>query len=288
MARKKGIVWKHYTEITGKKSKEGQCTYCGCKYVSNVARMEKHLIKCKSAPFEVKEQFSKTKRQKFITHRHKQSREPVPGTSRSSCHSSNSESEECADTADDKSSESNDTDISETEAAHSQVDTTRERTSQHSRSQRPITGFLDKISETEQGKLEELFATAIYASAAPLSMAENPYWLEFLSRMRPSFFVPTRHLSNPLLEKAYNKINTDIKEKMNASQNITIISDGWSNLRNESIINVVLATPEPVFYKAFESGLFSDAYHHHVYNIISSLYNVLLLFINAKNIYTRH
>jgi len=156
--------------------------------------------------------------------------------------------------ADDKSSETSNTDLSETEAAHSQVDTTWEHTSQHSRSQQPITGFLNNISDTEQGKLEELFATAVYASGAPLSMAENPYWLEFLNRMRPSFRVPSCHdLFNPLLEKWYDKINTDIKENTNASQNITIISDGWSKQRNE-----------PAFYKAFESGLCSDAYHEYV------------------------
>ena len=36
--------------------------------------------------------------------------------------------------------------------------------------------------------------------------------------------------------------------------NITIVSDGWSNLRNESIINITLATLESIFYKAVEAG----------------------------------
>jgi hypothetical protein len=31
--------------------------------------------------------------------------------------------------------------------------------------------------------------------------------------------------------------------------------DGWSSIGNESIVNLVLTTPHPVFYKSFETGV---------------------------------
>lgn len=107
MTRKKGLVWKHFSEILTAKNKQGQCKYCGDKHVSNVARMEKHLIKCKSAPFQVKEQFSSQGGKKMVTHKHKrQVSEPVPSTSNQNF-SSNIDSD---DFQDDKSCESSDTD----------------------------------------------------------------------------------------------------------------------------------------------------------------------------------
>lgn len=43
MARKKGLVWKHFTELKSGKYKQGQCRYCGIKYISNVDHMQKHV-----------------------------------------------------------------------------------------------------------------------------------------------------------------------------------------------------------------------------------------------------
>ena len=39
-----------------------------------------------------------------------------------------------------------------------------------------IINFADKITTQEQKKYDTLLATAIYASASPFSMVENPHW----------------------------------------------------------------------------------------------------------------
>lgn len=114
------------------------------------------------------------------------------------------------DFQDDKSSESSDTDAAGltykhpnhkshkhtstmTLASSNNIHTLKKKTSYCSKSQYPITGFIENISEVEQKKLKELLATAVYASGALLSMVYNPYWLEFLNRLCPSFNIPQRH-----------------------------------------------------------------------------------------------
>ena len=95
----------------------------------------------------------------------------------------------------------------------------------------------------------------MYASGAPLNMVENPYWKDFFRRAHPSFILPSRHaVSNPLLDKMSHDIESELLSKLNDSNSLTIISDGWCNIRNESIINFIVAVSEPFFYKSIEPG----------------------------------
>lgn len=44
------------------------------------------------------------------------------------------------------------------------------------------------------------------------------------------------------------------KIKVEKAPTLFLECDSWSNVRNEGIINVILKTPEPVFYKSIEVG----------------------------------
>jgi len=73
--------------------------------------------------------------------------------------------------------------------------------------------------------------------------------------MRPAFKIPTRYeLSGSLLLKEYEKINSLVEEQIAAAESVAIICDGWSNLRNDSIINFVVTTPFPLLYKIITTG----------------------------------
>jgi len=44
------------------------------------------------------------------------------------------------------------------------------------------------------------------------------------------------------------------QEKIQKSNVLTLVSDGWSNIRNDGIIGFVVCTPEPIFYKSVPMG----------------------------------
>ena len=104
-----------------------------------------------------------------------------------------------------------------------------------------VTFFLQEI-------LNQALAKAILVSGSPLSLVEHPLWIAFFKKIRPAFSVPTRsRISTTYLNAEYTALQTEIKEELASCKNLHLQCDGWSNLRNESIIDFVVTTPEPRF-----------------------------------------
>ncbi|XP_050064229.1 uncharacterized protein LOC126553086 [Aphis gossypii] len=115
--------------------------------------------------------------------------------------------------------------------------------------------FVDSITIEEQDKLEELYARALYSSGTPLDFAEDSYWRQFFVRIRPAFKIPSRHIiSNKLLDSEYARVNADVHLKMTISKNLSLQCDSWSNIRNEAIMNFIICTPSPVYYKSIATA----------------------------------
>ncbi|KAF2905884.1 hypothetical protein ILUMI_00296 [Ignelater luminosus] len=73
---------------------------------------------------------------------------------------------------------------------------------------------------------------------------------EFFKRIRPSLQLPSRHnLSSTLLQNVHNNVQLQVQNSLANAYVVGIQCDGWSNIRNDSIINFIVTTPQPVFYK---------------------------------------
>ena len=100
------------------------------------------------------------------------------------------------------------------------------------------------MSESEQINADKHLARAIYASGSPLQLTANKHWKRFFQVIRPAYIAPSRYmLSNNLLDSEYNRVKEKAKETTDNSDCLCIISDGWSNILNESIINFLITTP---------------------------------------------
>ncbi|RXG69628.1 hypothetical protein Avbf_02688 [Armadillidium vulgare] len=98
-------------------------------------------------------------------------------------------------------------------------------------------------------------ARAIFASGCPLSLVENSYWRKAFEVLRPSYKLPSRfHLTNKYLEEEYETIKRKCQEYLKLTTSVAILCDGWTNIRNEAIINFVISTPKPIFWKSLPSG----------------------------------
>ena len=60
-------------------------------------------------------------------------------------------------------------------------------------------------------------------------------------------------LRHHFLEEQYEEVSGEVAEKIAAALFITLISDGWSGVQKRHVLNVILATPEPVFMKNVET-----------------------------------
>lgn len=88
----------------------------------------------------------------------------------------------------------------------------------------------------------------------PLSLLEHPLWIKALQNLKPDYEPPTRRiLASSLLTSEYEKTKAEIMEKINNATVLHLAIDGWSNLRNESIMNIIIYTPKPFFYKFIDT-----------------------------------
>ncbi|XP_031327746.1 uncharacterized protein LOC116167597 [Photinus pyralis] len=118
-----------------------------------------------------------------------------------------------------------------------------------------VESFVDVMKVEEHQQLTALFAKAVFTSNTPLSITENRNWKLFFKRLRPSFTLPGRYLlSHRLLDEEFERVQIHVEETLNISENLALQCDGWSNLRNESVINVIITTPRPLFVKSVLSG----------------------------------
>jgi Protein of unknown function (DUF 659) len=75
-------------------------------------------------------------------------------------------------------------------------------------------------------------------------------------------FPLAKSLSGKLLDNQYEDTLAKVLEMIHDSENMTITSDGWTNVRGDHIVNFILKAPgrSPLFYKAINtSGLAQNA-----------------------------
>lgn len=64
-------------------------------------------------------------------------------------------------------------------------------------------------------------------------------------------------LSGPFLEKEFKSVSSLVSEAIAAAHSVGLAVDGWSNIRNEPIVNFVITTPKPFLYKVLPTGKLS-------------------------------
>jgi len=89
---------------------------------------------------------------------------------------------------------------------------------------------------------------AIYVTGAPLHMTDHPLWKEVFSTLRPSYQPPTRKkIATTILDAEFEDMQAIVTSTVAEAENLNLQCDGWSNVRNEGILNFVITTPKPVF-----------------------------------------
>ena len=113
---------------------------------------------------------------------------------------------------------------------------------------------MDRMDGVENDKLQLLFAECVYASGVSFHAVTTKRWKEFFARIRPNFELPTRQqLGGGLLEKSYQKNVKTVDVYLEKTDYISLVIDGWTNIRKDAIINIVAMTPAPLFVKSIDT-----------------------------------
>lgn len=57
-------------------------------------------------------------------------------------------------------------------------------------------------------------------------------------------------MSNSLLDAEYGRVKIDMNKKINDSVALALVVDGWSNILGKGVLDFIVTTPLPIFYKA--------------------------------------
>lgn len=102
--------------------------------------------------------------------------------------------------------------------------------------------------------LDQLLSKAIFVSGSPFSIVNHPLWARFFNELQPLYKLPSRKaISTTHLEAIYKEMVEEITDELKTINNLHLQCDGWSNQRNEGIINFIIAKPEPVFVKSLNT-----------------------------------
>ncbi|CAG8755210.1 15804_t:CDS:1, partial [Dentiscutata erythropus] len=126
--------------------------------------------------------------------------------------------------------------------------------------------------KVDQKELENLLARAFYLAGISFNIIENNDIKAVFQKDIPWFKVPSRyHLSNTLLNQEYVKIKQLVESILNESEYLCITSNGWSNIHRLQVINYMITTPRPFFYKA----IFTGKKHHTAINLARGIENII-------------
>lgn len=221
----RSLVWEEFTVVDGCPV----CKYCGSSLstFSSGTRLEGHIRSCRKAPQRLKELFS---------------------------------------SAEDSSMESSPTQHSpELKRPRADgVDRSESQSSGGSQTNLYAVRITKEFIETATDKL----ARMIYGCNVPFHIVEHPAFVDFVSLINPAFGhrLPSRkEVAGSLLSRHFEKTKEEIIQLVEKSECVCVVSDCWSNIRHQSVVNFMVTFPEqpPVLLDA----RFTEADHHTAENM---------------------
>ena len=151
---------------------------------------------------------------------------------------------------------------------------TPERSVKRRRPESPLTPFVDSMKPDEAKSIHAVLADFIFSAGLPFSIVEHPKFKLLAKRLRPMYDPPTRKtIVNKYLDAQYKTLKTTFSNKLAQKPlRFTLVTDGWTNTRQESIINYVLVDPIGKAY--FHSSNATGAAAHNAEFLSSELIQI--------------
>jgi hypothetical protein len=114
-----------------------------------------------------------------------------------------------------------------------------------------------KLSESEAANVNKLLLRWFVTSAIPFNAVDNIWAREFFKAINHNYKpVSRRTLSDVLLLQEYNEVSGLIQTKIESSDNISLVVDGWTDLTGKSIYAIVLGFSDGTeqLYKIFDAS----------------------------------
>jgi hypothetical protein len=108
-------------------------------------------------------------------------------------------------------------------------------------------------------EIDKAIGNLFIRSGMSFRIADSPGWINMIEKINPNYAKHTpsaKVLSGRLLDQQFTDIRSNIQEILRNSENLTLTSDGWTNLRKEHLVNFVVKAPGnlPMFFKSIDTS----------------------------------
>ena len=116
--------------------------------------------------------------------------------------------------------------------------------------QKTMSEFAVKTTESQKSILDMKIAKFFYANNIAFNVANSKEYKEMLEALRPGYSGPNRlNLGGKLLDAASLEAEELLKHKLSESRStVTLLVDGWTNIKNEPIIATCIHTGLKSFF----------------------------------------
>lgn len=118
-----------------------------------------------------------------------------------------------------------------------------------------IDEYVTRFRADAKTDLENLIAKALISSNTPFAFVENYFFRKLIEKLGYPFELPNRRqIAGNILERLHEDSHSVIEFKIENADYVSIDIDNWQNIKSLSVLNIIICTPDPVFYKSFETG----------------------------------
>ncbi|RHZ00579.1 hypothetical protein DYB35_011184 [Aphanomyces astaci] len=104
--------------------------------------------------------------------------------------------------------------------------------------------WIDRISLGEKFTLDKAYADIFYSTGIPFRFADSPALETFIKLAQPAYAPPTaKAIAGPLLNHAHQGMMAKMNQFVQDQTRISLVSDGWTSLRNDYMVNFVAVFP---------------------------------------------
>jgi Protein of unknown function (DUF 659) len=121
------------------------------------------------------------------------------------------------------------------------------------------------LTAEKKQQVDEALARCFYRTGIPFRFVDSSVFHDFVMLLNPEYensMPSAKSVAGSLLTREFNKALSKLKNTLDDSDQLELISDGWTNIRGEHIVNFLAKAPgkKAVFYKSIcTSGISQNA-----------------------------
>ena len=136
-----------------------------------------------------------------------------------------------------------------------------------------------RLTQERKSEIDSKLANFFFRTGISLRLVESHAFKDLVNSLNPAYAASmpcAKTLSGSLLDQQFEKCSSRLEEIMSTSENLTLVSDGWTNVRGDHIVNFCIKAPnqKPFFYDSVNtSGVRqnSQAVASEIVNVIEQL-----------------